>query len=186
MEKDWSAFRFVDDRTFILGSEEALYQYLDRGPARQDGPLQAALRTAAEKHHVVAGFNPAVLPLWLDRPGKCAARGKAGKPDLSDLLQNLPPLLQASCMTAIVHVDKDTQVRLRLDFANEQQAEDAAKAGHALLKTAADIVHYAAKDVEDQMKLPRASRTFGRPDAGQEPRRCTRTPSICLQMSCSS
>ena len=168
VEQDWSGFHFIDDRTFVFGSWDAVYQFLDRGRARPDGPLQAALQTAADKHHLVAGFNPAVLPLEL----LAAAQPKQGdKPAPADLLAHLPALLKAKCATLtvdITNVSKDTRCGLKLDFADEKQADNAARAGRSLLNSGAGLARHWAKEVEEQMKHPgipaiSASRSLRKP-----------------------
>ena len=128
-----------------------MLRYLEHGPARHEGPLQAALLTArAKQHHIVAGFDPAVVP-----PGlvKAAAKG-SGDLALADLLANLPALLKAHCATWIIDVDKEASIRLKLDFADEQQAKAAARAGHLLQEAAARIARQGGRKIEEQMNRP--------------------------------
>src|SRR5262249_52627148 len=58
----WSGLAVVDDRTFVIGSEEALVRFFEmsrqKTPSR---PLEAGLIEAAGKHHVVIGLNPMLL-----------------------------------------------------------------------------------------------------------------------------
>ena len=153
----------------MIGSEEAVFQYLDRGPVRRDGPLHTALQTAAGKHPLVAGFNPAVLPRSLFEGGKPQPR-KDSKPSPADLMFNLPPLLKASCITLSVAVDKETHGLLRLDFAGQQQAEEAVKAGQSLLNTGAAIARDGADSVEEQLRKPRYFQEIGKPAPRVEPK----------------
>src|SRR5437868_127846 len=78
-EEYWSGLVPVDERTFLIGSEDALVRYFDvsRRPNR-DGPLQAALVHATEKHQIVVGLNTQLL-------GKDESAGALPQP-MRDLL----------------------------------------------------------------------------------------------------
>jgi prepilin-type processing-associated H-X9-DG protein len=60
-EEPWGALYLADDGTALYGSEDAVLWVLARARA-QAGPLTPALRLAAGRAPVVAGFNPALMP----------------------------------------------------------------------------------------------------------------------------
>jgi hypothetical protein len=108
----WSGLVFVDDRTFLMGSEDAVVRWFDMTKTKNaTGPLQAALTEAAQKHHIVFGFNPTLL-------GKEA--------------QGAPPpiqkLLEAHCGTVTLDLDKEIRLDLRLDYQKADQVQAGEKA----------------------------------------------------------
>lgn len=108
----WSGLVFVDDRTFLVGSEDAVVRWFDMTRNKNTaGPLQAALREAAQKHHVVFGFNPTVLVK--------EAQGLPGP---------IQTLLEAHCGILTVDLDKEIKLDLRLDYQKAEQAQAGEKA----------------------------------------------------------
>jgi hypothetical protein len=108
----WSGLVLVDDKTFLVGSEDAVVRWFDMAKTKNTaGPLQAALTEAAQKHHIVFGFNPTLL-------GKEA--------------QGAPPpiqkLLEAHCGTVTLDLDKEIRLDLRLDYQKAEQAQAGEKA----------------------------------------------------------
>jgi len=118
----WSGLVLVDDRTFLIGSEDAVIRFLDQSARRKgDGPLAPALAEAARKHHLTVGFNPNTFG---------AQEGA----------NNLPPplrkLLEARTGTFTIDLEKEAQVHLRLDYSDV----DGAKTGEQALKDSVALV----------------------------------------------
>jgi hypothetical protein len=100
---------FFDERTFLVGSKEAMDDYLHGKAGNKEGPAVPALRLAAEKHLVVVGMDAAAYARKLP-PG------------------NTPyaPLLKAQLAALVVDLDDQFKANLRLTFANEADAKAAA------------------------------------------------------------
>jgi serine/threonine protein kinase len=98
-----SALYFASDRTFLFGPEEEVRRLLD-GPRREpgEGPWGPALKLAAKRRLVVAGFYPPdIIEQWL------SARYIKERPGLK-------PLLGARSGILAIDIDKDAQTRLEL------------------------------------------------------------------------
>ena len=151
-EELWSGLYLIDDQTFVVGSEDALIQYLERrGEAGKDGPLQAALETAAGKHHAVLGLNPALL----------------AKENFANAIpQNLKPILEARSIAFTADVDKETRIAVRLDYAKEDQAKEGEKALRAGLEMARGALSFPISELEGKLdKDPKDAR----PNVGDLP-----------------
>src|SRR5262249_34378 len=108
----WSGLVFIDDRTFMVGSEDAIVRWFDMMKTKNAaGPLQAALREAAQKHHVIFGFNPTLL----------------GK-EAQALPAPIQTLLQAHCGILTLDFEKEIKIDLRLDYQKAEQAQAGEKA----------------------------------------------------------
>lgn len=118
-EDSWSGLYLVDDLTFVLGTEDAVVQWLDRLEAKASGPLELALPVSAEERHLLAAINPAQL-------GPVAA----GAPPA------IQALFQARCAVLTAQAGKDLQGDLRLHYATDDAARDGEKAVRALLELA--------------------------------------------------
>ena len=120
----------VDDRTFLIGSEDALVLYWNQMEKdKKDGPLQSALQTAAGKHQLTVGLNPRLL----------------GKDVGAFLPPPLAKLLEARCATVTLDIEKDIRSGLRLEYTKDDEAAAGAKAlresldlGRGLLKRPID------------------------------------------------
>ncbi len=118
----WSSLVLVDERTFLIGSEEALVRFFQLSRQQNlTGPLQAALREAAGKHQVVVGLNPTLL-------GK-----EKGTQFMPPPLQKL---LAARCSFLTLDLDQAIRLDLRLDFLSQDQAREGEKALHETLELA--------------------------------------------------
>ncbi len=183
VESTWTAFQFLDDRTFILGSEEALLQWLNRS-GKNPGPLQAALRAASGNHQVVVGLNPAawpkepfgpfrpvnktftsvsktigVAPPAKDAapPPKAPANPPAQKPGLwSTFMQ---PLLKARCVTFTFNLDQKLHAKVKLDFAGEDQAAGGVKSVRAGLDAFGESLVGSIDELERELR--EGKRFFG-------------------------
>jgi hypothetical protein len=121
-EDMWSALVLLDEKTFLVGSEDAVVRWYDLMRTKAAaGPLQPALGEAT-KHHVTIGLNPALL-------GKDA--------------QGAPPpiarLFEAHCAMATVDLDKEIRLDLRLEY----QKADQAVAGEKALRDALELARMA-------------------------------------------
>ena len=114
---------FADERTFLFGPEAEVRNVIGRAPRHEDGPWGPALRKAARKPMVVAGFYPPdVLEKWF---GPKFAREKP----------SLKPLLSAR--TGILSLDldgSDTRMELLMDFPTQTPARLNQAAVEAALK----------------------------------------------------
>ena len=79
--------------------------------------MQAALETAAGKHHAVLGLRPALF----------------AKENFANAIPK--PLLEARCIAFTADADKETRVAIRLDYAKEEEA----KAGEKALRSGLDM-----------------------------------------------
>jgi serine/threonine protein kinase len=105
------AVHFADERVFLFGTERDLPPLLDL-PKDRDGPWSPALRLAAGKRLVVAGFYPPdVVEGWLG-------------PQLLKEKANLKPLLSARTATLTVDVspEGETHLGLAVDFSEQTSA----------------------------------------------------------------
>lgn len=133
-EELWSGVLLIDDRTFLVGAEDSILQYLDMMKKNQtDGPLQAALEEAARKHHVTIGLNGIVMPR-----------------------EQLPPQFQAlaemRCGVASLDLGKELQLECRVDFAKEEKTKEGAKAVQALIELGRSGLDKGIKELEKQLK----------------------------------
>jgi hypothetical protein len=110
----WSGLVLVDERTFLIGSEEALIRFYQMSRQQnRTGPLQVALMEAAGKHQVVVGLN--ATPLGKEKGA-----------------QFMPPPLQKLLVAhgGLLTLDLEPAMRLdlRLDFLSQDQAREGEKA----------------------------------------------------------
>jgi hypothetical protein len=113
-EDMWTGLLFIDDQTFVFGSEDALVQFVDRARNRvTEGPLQSALGEAAAKHQVLIAFNHRLL------------RNEAA-------IKFFPPpmqkLMEAESSTMTFDLQKDARLHLRLEYAKGDDAQTGEKA----------------------------------------------------------
>jgi hypothetical protein len=136
-----SAVYLLNDRTYALGNApglEKLFDQLARKPA--EGPLDEALRSAAQKHLVTAGLNaPPLAPVL----------GKRLPPQADPF----KPLLEVQSATLVADLDKEARVDLRLNFSGATEAEEGEKAVKAAVQMARQFLAQGmkelAKDEED-------------------------------------
>jgi hypothetical protein len=120
-ENIWRGLYLADDRTFVVGSEDAVAYLFDQlAQKKVGGRLQPALQEAAGKHHVILGLNPGAVP--------------------PEAAQTIPPpllpLLKTQVVLATVDLGKELRLDLQLRFTGADQAtegEKAARAGVALI-----------------------------------------------------
>lgn len=151
-EELWSGLYLIDDQTFMVGSEDAIIQYLHRrGESAKTGPLQAALETAAGKHHAVLGLNPSLL----------------AKENFANVIPaNLKPILEARSIAFTADVDKETRIALRLDYEKEDKAKEGEKALRAALEMARGGLSFPLAELEAKLdKDPKEAR----PNVGDLP-----------------
>jgi hypothetical protein len=109
-EELWSGLAVIDERTFIVGSEESLVRFFELSRQKtRSGPLQTALATAAGKHQVVVGLNPPLL-------AKAEGSGFMPPP--------LQKLLASHCLTLSLELDDNIRFHTRLDYPDENGARD--------------------------------------------------------------
>ncbi|HET6574480.1 MAG TPA: DUF1559 domain-containing protein [Fimbriiglobus sp.] len=113
------AVYFADNKTLVFSDVKTLPVYL-RGLAKSSGGLSDVLKQAASKA-VFAAVNVKALPI---------------PPQLSDNIPpDVQPLLKTEFATVSVDLGKEATVRVRLLYAND----DDAKAAETALKKAADM-----------------------------------------------
>jgi hypothetical protein len=122
-----SALHFVSKRTFVISGVGRLRHMLANPVAANSrGPLRAALRSAAEKHHIAGGIQ------FVAKQGKKAAGARLGLVlggDESGLVAHaLYPLIRLQSAAYTVDVDKEIQATVRLGFPGEKQSKEAVAA----------------------------------------------------------
>jgi hypothetical protein len=139
-EELWSGLAIVDERTFLIGSEEALVRFFEMS-RRQDpaGPLQAALAEAHAKHQVVIGLNPALL-------GK-SQEAKFMPPAMQQLLG-----AHAGILT--LDLDDGIQLKTRLDFLNQDKAGAGEKAMRDTIQLARQGLSLPIGELEKMLRAP--------------------------------
>jgi uncharacterized protein DUF1559 len=116
---------FADEHTFLFGPEAEVRNLIDQPPRHQGGQWEAALRLAARKPLLVAGFYPpAILEQWL---GPKFARDR----------RSLRPLLAAHSGVLTVDLEGDqTRLGLVVDF----PVQESARLNEAAVKAALDLL----------------------------------------------
>jgi hypothetical protein len=133
-EELWSGLAVVDERTFLIGSEEALVRFFEMS-RRPDptGPLQAALAEAHGKHQIVIGLNPVLL-------GKSEG-AKFMPPSMQQLLGG-----HAGILT--LDLDDGIQLKTRLDFLDQ----DKARAGEQALRDTIQLARAGLSQPIDELE----------------------------------
>jgi hypothetical protein len=107
----WAGLVLVDEKTFLVGSEDAVVRWFDLMRNKSaTGPLLLALREAT-KHHVTFGLNPTLMAK-----------------EAADAPEPIQRLLQAHCGIATLDLDKELKLDLRLEYQKADQAEAGEKA----------------------------------------------------------
>jgi hypothetical protein len=133
-EELWSGLAVVDERTFLVGSEEALVRFFEMSRRPEPtGPLQAALAEAHGKHQVVIGLNPVLL-------GKSEG-AKFAPPSMQQLLG-----AHAGILT--LDLDDGIQLNTRLDFLNE----DRARAGEQAMRDTIQLARAGLSQPIDELE----------------------------------
>jgi prepilin-type processing-associated H-X9-DG protein len=107
------AFFFQSDRTYLVGSAQAVRTYFDR-PAAREGPLTMALELAAQNHLVAGAFN-------------IAGFAKEEGARLPPQMEAFKDLLAARSATWTLDLGEREKTELRLNFSNEAEAKQAEK-----------------------------------------------------------
>jgi hypothetical protein len=159
LENTWSGLLLIDDRTFAIGSEDAVIEWFQQSARGKDkGAMQVPLGEAARKNQVVIGVNPSRFAI--DPPVKLL------------LPPDLRPLLEARSATVALNLDKDLDMRLRLDFAGEAGAGAGVKALNAGRDLARQAIARASRLVADRLRYGPDGRhaDLGREKASQTPK----------------
>jgi hypothetical protein len=145
------ALHFASDRVFLIAEEEALRQFWDHPAGKGNHPLQEALRLAAQKHHLSAG--------WQVTPARAQALEKAWSQEVmgrtvSDVarrgLSLARPLLAAPAGSLTLDVADVTRARVRLSFPDE----DRARVGAASARDCLTYLQVVLKVLFAETKLP--------------------------------
>jgi internalin A len=121
------AVHFADDRTILLGEPGGLEALL-KAPKKADGPLDDALREAADAKAptVLGALSTAALPADL-------------KKQLAPAAEPFLPLLDARKVTLTLQVNKDElPLALLMTFDNEKAAQEGEKAARTALELLRD------------------------------------------------
>jgi hypothetical protein len=141
-EETWSGLVVVDDRTFLLGSEDALVRYFEMSRRKtQTGPLQQALEKAAGKHQIVVGINPRML----------------ARADGWNVPEPIQTALTATSGMLTLDVDDGVRLNARLEFTGEKQAQEGEPAARQLLELVRTEV--LARPMAELQKLLGAGKT---------------------------
>ena len=133
-EESWAGLYLADDRTFVMGSEDALVFLLERMAVKKTaGPLSPVLH-AMPKHPIVVALNGVAV---------------GGHPGLKQLMPlKTPALLDAQTAILTADLGKEMQLEIRLNFASDEEAQAGEKAGQAALDLVRILVAQAAANME--------------------------------------
>jgi hypothetical protein len=110
------ALRFVSDRVFLWNPGGAREPFRAPAAGKKQGPLDAALRLATQKHHAVAAVYP---------PQALVGQLKQGlPPDLAPF----KALLETRSATVVLDIARNFQLNLSLTFPDRDAATAGAKA----------------------------------------------------------
>ena len=168
-EWTWTAVQFLDGHTFIYGSEDAMYYWLERDTNKTglQGPLKNAILEANGKHHATIGVRPnqvpraiipeefpTMLPMFNSRSTfttvgtKIGAAG-AAEPAPKKEKWATEPLLKARCLTITADVDKELKVAGCFELGNAKEAD----AARLSLRQGIDLaVNSLAKRADDHQR----------------------------------
>ncbi len=133
-----TALRFVDQRTFAVGSPETIRR-LAGSPATGDGPLAAALALAASGGKpLVAAVNAGVVPPQA----------------IAQLPPPLQPLAQVKLATLTVDLKGGTTIDLRCRYADANAATEAERSVWAGLQYARQGMTQARAELEKKVLAP--------------------------------
>jgi DNA-directed RNA polymerase subunit RPC12/RpoP len=118
------AVYFHTDRVFVVGPRAGVHACLDHlGSPKTEGPLKAAIKEAAGKHHFVAGLGP------------LTEKFRKGLPPA---MQDFAPLFEAQSVTARGDLNTALELELTFTYADASKAVEAAAAADGLRKLALD------------------------------------------------
>jgi hypothetical protein len=139
-EELWSGLAVVDERTFLIGSEEALVRFFEMS-RRPDptGPLQPALTEAHAKHQMVIGLNPGLL--------STSEGAKFMPPSMQQLLGAHGGILT-------LDLDDGIQLKTRLDYLNEDKAGAGEKALRDTIQLARQGLSQPIGELEKMLRAP--------------------------------
>jgi RNA polymerase sigma factor (sigma-70 family) len=116
-QRGWAVW-FASTHTYVVGKPSFLESYLDAGASgERNARLAPALKLAADKHVVVAGFRVTPDLGQALRSHKIPAQGRF-----------LQPLLEVRSGSAVLDLDGELRLRGRLSLSDEEEASDAAEA----------------------------------------------------------
>jgi hypothetical protein len=140
MEDLWSGLVLVDERTFLIGSEDALVRFFEMSRRTdRDGPLQSGLVEAAGKHQVVVGLNPQLL-------------GK--EKEYQALPAPMLKLFAAHSGILTLDLDKGIHLGLRFNFSDEDQARGGETALRETLDLGRQGLSQPIAELEQMLKNP--------------------------------
>ncbi len=119
-DDSWCGLYFVNDRTFLVGSEDSVMWLLDQSAKKAaTGRLTQALANAAGPSPIVVAFNVTKLPEEMDQVAPPPIR----------------PLLKTQAVVLTADFEKEFNLELKLLFAQEGQARE----GEGALKAAREL-----------------------------------------------
>jgi hypothetical protein len=110
----------LGEKAFVYGRKADIHALIDGGTEKTEGGLAPVLALAAKKHALVAGINPSALP---PLPEELPAEAEVFK-----------PLVKAKLATLIVDLDEKATGKMRVNFANAEEAGAGLKAVRAAQK----------------------------------------------------
>jgi hypothetical protein len=130
------AVRIIDDQTLAVAAPNMLKRFL-AAKSNDPNPFASALREASEKRMVVLAAKPAILEL-----------------PVGQLPQPFQPLMHVDVAQLTLDVNSRIQARLRLGFADEEQARSGETAVREGLKTATKSLNDFRADLEKKLSKP--------------------------------
>jgi hypothetical protein len=129
---------FVNDSTLLLGNPKGVRTFLARPAPAKSGLLESAIRTATEKHFLVAGVNPSSFL------GAVKNGDEKGK--------KFVPLFEAKSWRITVDAVKELRINLRLDFADDKKAKEGQTALQGIGESLVGYFAYLDKGMSDFYK----------------------------------
>lgn len=149
-EELWSGLVPVDERTFLIGSEDALVRLFQMSRQnKRSGPLDAALAEAARKHHMVVGLNPTLL---------------AKEPGAQFMPPPMHKLLGARSGILTLDLDQGLRLDVRLDFVSDDQAREGEKGLRDTLELARQGLSWPIGELEKTLHDPAKSSVADLPE----------------------
>jgi hypothetical protein len=136
-----TALHFVSDRLFLVCPPKMMPEVLDGLAAKKaEGLMSAALRLAAQKHLITAGFNPAPMVKEIEST------------NLPAQAEPFLPLLKTQMATWTLDQGEDLRLEVRLTYADAGAAKEAEKAVQGALALARQAVPQFLKTMEQVEK----------------------------------
>jgi hypothetical protein len=156
---------FLDTHVFLRGPEDELKRLRSWQDRRNvTGPLHEWLTRAAEKHALVAAWNPRTIAHAWNVWTREVASGQVPPTDVPDDVplpreaQPFAPLLRAQSAGLVVDVDNAVQAEARLTFPDAKRATEAEPTVRRALRAVRAQVEQSSREYEGSPEMERGIR----------------------------